>query len=311
MRLANPLWISVGFAVAACGGDDFSSLFSPLEGDATIGSDVATRDAGVEHASVDAGPDIAPPISNDAGTESSRDVVASEASTSDAPAPCVPSQEICNGVDDDCDGIIDEKCPARLAWDAAVKRPALGDSPGGDEFSETCDGDELLVGVRVGSGAWVDQVRGVCRKVTLAYDQGKKPYEYTLALGASRELAPHPASTTSPIRDLVCSGNKILVGLRISEQWYTAPTGEKKAVIPTIWATCAEPALDLGATPPRLAWQSSAEIGPITGSLADNTAWFAKDAVESPTVHVGLHGGAGSWVDRVGLSSATMGVVFR
>src|SRR6185436_18780129 len=102
------------------------------------------------------------------------EVATPDASTLETSTPCVPSQEICNGADDDCDGIVDEKCPASLAWDAAVKRPALGDSPGGDEFSETCDGNEVLVGLRVAAGAWVDQVRGLCRKVTLSWDQGKK-----------------------------------------------------------------------------------------------------------------------------------------
>jgi len=69
--------------------------------------------------------------------------------------------------------------------------------------------------------------------------------------------------------------------------------------------------LKLAATPPRVEWQSSAEIGPVAGSFADPTAWFANDVVMSPTVHVGMHGNSGAWVDRVGLSSATMGIVFR
>jgi hypothetical protein len=286
MHFSNLLSIAMGVTLAACSGGDFSALFTQYEGGA-------------------------PPVGVDAAAADARDVAPAEASAPDVPTSCIPSQEICNGLDDDCNGAIDEPCPASLAWDMAVKRSALGQSPGGAEFSETCDGDEALVGLRVAAGAWVDQIRAVCRKVTLAWDNGKTPYEYTLELTASRELAPYPASTTSPIRDLLCSSNKILVGLRISQQWYMPPTGEKTAVIPSIWATCAEPVLKLGATPPRVEWKSSAEIGPVAGAFVDPTASFAHDVVESGTVLVGLHGGSGAWVDRIGLSSATLGVVFR
>ena len=55
----------------------------------------------------------------DAGIDAGeRDAAASDAPSVDASGPCVPSAEVCNGVDDDCDEVIDGTVAARACADA-------------------------------------------------------------------------------------------------------------------------------------------------------------------------------------------------
>ena len=222
--------------------------------------------------------------------------------------PCVPSAEVCNGRDDDCDSAVDESCPASLAWDVASKRTNLGDSQGGSEFSDTCAGDEALAGINLAVGAWVDQVQGVCRKLTLVTAPDRSPYEYSVLLGAPRTLAAHPEVSASPRQDLICSGNALLVGVRISQQSSGSPAS---VVVPQIWLNCAEPILKVDATPPSISWQSLSTIGPASGSYANQTAYFEEDAIKSPQILVGLQGSSGNWLDRIGVASANVAVLFR
>ncbi len=228
--------------------------------------------------------------------------------TAGAAFVCTAAPEVCDGVDNDCDGVVDEGCPSSLTWDTAVKQTTLGDSSGGDEFSDTCAGDEVLAGVNVTAGSWVDSVQAVCRKLT--FSTSGTPFQYSVSLGATHTLSVHPQGVTSAHQDLICSGNDIVVGLRISQQNYTSSSGSASVVVPKLWITCAEPVLKLDSNPPGIAWQSSTEMGPAAGSFADDTAWFETDQLTSPKVLVGFQGNAGSWVDRVGVATADVALTF-
>jgi hypothetical protein len=237
----------------------------------------------------------------------------------DAPAACIPTQEICNGVDDNCDGIKDEGCPASLGWHTATRRDPLGTSTGGVDFSDACSNDEVLVGVTlaVSSGLAppgpnaVVQVRGICRKFTLVVDAMKNPYEYSVQLTTSRELPPHPSSVGSQVQNLICDANQLLVGFKIAEQSFVQ-FGVTKDEITRMWASCAEPRLNMSTTPPSMEWHNDAEIGPVAGTDYDaSKAWVTEDHVVSPAVLVSLHGASGSWVDRIGVSSSVIDVAVR
>jgi hypothetical protein len=79
--------------VDAAAGNDAASP------DAGMPADAATNDAGDAMAGADAGP------VPDSGLG---DAAASDSGADAEPPPCVPTTEVCNGVDDDCDGIADE-----------------------------------------------------------------------------------------------------------------------------------------------------------------------------------------------------------
>ncbi|HEY3668332.1 MAG TPA: hypothetical protein VGL19_20155 [Polyangiaceae bacterium] len=227
------------------------------------------------------------------------------------PPVCVPVAEQCNGTDDNCDGVIDEGCPAGLAMGNGAQRKSLGDSWGGGDFAETCAADEMLVGLRLGVGAWIDQVTAVCQTYALHAGTQTVPYQYSVALGALRYLTPHPAATTSEVQDLICRAGTVMVGVHISQQHTALGQATDQIVIPQLSVDCAEPLLRLAGATPHVEWQKPEQIGPVSGDFAGWDAWFEGDRLDPTQVLVGFHGASGAWVDRVGLTASSLSVALQ
>jgi hypothetical protein len=224
------------------------------------------------------------------------------------PPVCVPAPEQCNGSDDNCDGVVDEGCPVALSPSNALQRESLGDSWGGADFAETCADNEVLVGLKVGVGAWIDQITAVCRTYALHVNKQVVPYQYSFALDATRDLTAHPPTTTSEIQDLTCRDGTVMVGVHISQQHTALDQDTDQVVVPQIWIDCATPTLHMTAAPPQLQWQDIEHVGPATGSFAAPNAWFEGDVLDANQVLVGFHGAAGDWIDRVGLTASSLSV---
>ena len=216
--------------------------------------------------------------------------------------------ELCNGLDDDCDGVVDDGCPAGLLPGSAVQRAAIGDSFGGTDFADTCADDELLVGLNVAAGPWVDQVTAICQEYSLFTNTQPSPFQYSLALHEKRSLDAHPSVTMSPIQELACASGKIMVGLRVSQQHTAFGDPSDAIVIPRVWIRCAEPTISLGAGTPQVVWQNALEVGPVSGSFASDQAWFEGDQLSESELLVGFHGRAGGAVARVGLTGSSLKV---
>jgi len=295
---------AIALAVGGCS-DDFDALQA---GDAAAVSDgdadataTARSDAtdGADQGLVDAGSDSG---LVDAGSDSKTD-------------GCVAvPREICNGVDDTCDDNVDEGCPSSLGSSWVGDDVPLGASTGGAAFTDHCDKDEVLIGLRLGVGSWLDQIAAVCSKLSLRVDRSTMPFRYTAGTeSGKRLLAGHPPSSGDPPFDFVCPPDQILVALQISQQSQTV-SATKFTVIPSIWLSCGTLVIEpsMGGGPLALAWRDVSQLGPVHGLVAKDADHTLSDDLRSSagmTVPVGIVGNAGNWLDRVGLSTGTLLVI--
>ncbi|HEY4179488.1 MAG TPA: putative metal-binding motif-containing protein [Kofleriaceae bacterium] len=104
-------------------------------------------------------------------------------------ATCTPTTEVCNGVDDNCDGEIDEGCPC-TAFDVNVPAPVMNDCPG---F------------VWTGSGFFV-----------VYYDGTNRSIQHFSAIGAAGALHSLGSATTTSLPvghdSLAWSGTRLAAG---------------------------------------------------------------------------------------------------
>lgn len=225
------------------------------------------------------------------------------------PVPCMATgTESCNGNDDDCNGVIDDGCPGGITTTFARDLPLLGDSPGGSAFTDDCGDGEVLAGVGVTMGAFLSQIHGLCRPLSLQL-AGNAEHHYQVSLGDVRALTPHPGASPDWPTRLLCPNDDALVGIRLAQQYYGASDGKAVAVTSRIWLTCAKLVLNQHGEELGVTWEGAKELAPASGSIANGTAWFASSSAPEGLVGSRLLGTSGSWIDRVGFGVSQLKVV--
>jgi hypothetical protein len=227
------------------------------------------------------------------------------------PPVCEPNgDEVCNERDDDCNGVVDDGCPGGIATTFEHDLQLLGDSAGGATFTDGCKDGELLGGVEVAMGAFLSQVRGVCRALSLELSPNAAS-GYRVRLKDSSSLDAHPAASSDAPSTLSCPVDEALVGVRVSQQYVTLLEGKVVPVIPQVWLSCAKLTLEETEAGYGVSWEGKRELAPASGSVANGTAWFA--SAEAPQGLVGsrLIGASGAWVDRLGFGVSRLAVVLR
>jgi hypothetical protein len=136
------------------------------------------------------------------------DDASSEAGGDDSSEPCQElGIEVCNGGDDDCDGVIDEGCKYTVVWRAQPDGSFLGHAPGGVAFTERCPDGSVLTGMRVTFGQWLNQVSAVCNQIGLTDAIVDGAVNFSLALGPRFNRPFFPAVSEDPTNqtyDLSC-----------------------------------------------------------------------------------------------------------
>jgi hypothetical protein len=225
-----------------------------------------------------------------------------------ATASCVSTgAEICNALDDDCNGVVDEGCPALSTLYVKDLGP-LGDSPHGSVFADDCAAGEVLTGVAVAMNTWLSQIAGVCQPLSVISNPAEAS-GFGIQLGAAHSLVAHPAAASTPPVPLTCPANEAVVGLRLAQQY--SDSSNSLAVIPRVWLSCAKLVLLKNGSQLSVDWAGAEEIGPTSGSIANGTAWFATGTVAQGLVASGVLGMASDWVDRAGFRTSSIAVVIR
>jgi hypothetical protein len=226
------------------------------------------------------------------------------------PACVASGPESCNDRDDDCNGIVDDGCPGGISTTFDKDLALIGDSPGGTAFNDDCKDGEVLSGVSAATGAFLSQIQGICSAMSIARATDAEG-GYRISLGNPRPLAAHPETTSDTTTLLACPENEALVGMRIAQQHVTLEGGGVTTVSTRLWLTCAKLVLTTQDGKQAVVWQGAKETSPVSGSMADGTAWFAESKAPEGSVGSRLLGTSGAWVDRIGFGISRLGVVLR
>ena len=276
-------------------GDDPTSTAGT--GGAASGGGTGDPHAGAAGESATGGDGEGPPNSGAAGAPS--------------PTPCVATgAEICNAVDDDCNGIVDDGCPGGVTTTFEKDLPVLGDSIGGAAFTDDCKDGEVLAGAAVTTGAFLSQISGICRPISLELSPNAEQ-GYRVTLGTDRTLVAHPETSNDTPTTLACPENEAIVGVRVAEQYYSVSYSKTVAVISRIWLTCAKLVLDKSDGKLGITWTGAKELAPASGSIANGTAWLVSANAPDRLIASRLLGASGSWIDRVGFGVTRIEVVVR
>jgi hypothetical protein len=159
-------------------------------------------------------------------------------------------------------------------------------------------------------GLYLAQISGICRSVSLELSPNAD-HGYKVTLDAERALDAHPTTTTSkPVR-LVCAEDEAIVGMRLAQQNYAPADGPSAPVTTRIWITCAKLMLTGTADQSQLSWTGAKEQAPVSGSLANQTAWFVQASAPDKLVASRIIGASSERVERVSFGVSRLNLLTR
>jgi hypothetical protein len=167
--------------------------------------DALPRDADAMDAdAMDADAIDADPIEPDASTP--------DASTPDAADAGVCTDEICNGLDDDCDRLIDNGCPTgTVGFLSPVDTALTGWLPFGDVWAgQGCAPGDVVVGFYGHYAEYLNEVGEHCDTPTIVENTTSIPYTYSLALVAAPSALPRGGAMGTEFNALCPPGTMVV-----------------------------------------------------------------------------------------------------
>ena len=244
--------------------------------------------------------------------QGSADDASSEAGGDDSSEPCQKlGVEVCNGGDDDCNGVIDEGCKYTVGWRAQPDGVFLGHAPGGVAFTERCPDGSVLTGMRVNFGQWLNQVSAVCNQIGLTDANVDGAVNFSLALGPRFNRPLFPAVSEDPTNrmyELSCPEG--LVASALEGETDNQPARH----IIAVGIRCARPIVSMQAADTVFDLDRSQEraVGPVGCTTCSATPTYDFEAFIPPKqVAKRLFGATSLSVDRVGFGTNVPTVTSR
>ena len=149
--------------------------------------------------------------------------------------PCedqvLPGDEICNGIDDDCDRVVDDGCPSgAINFVQPFDTALTGWLPFGDEWqSQGCAPDQVVVGFFGHYADYLNEVGEHCDTPQIVEDTTSVPYRYSLVLNPASSAVPRGGAMGTEFNG-VCPAGTMVVGI----------SGRSGSWIDQLSFTCAE-----------------------------------------------------------------------
>jgi hypothetical protein len=221
---------------------------------------------------------------------------------------CGPSEEVCDGIDNDGDGVVDDNCVAALSVVFQQQLQPLGDANGGGAFSDDCPRGQVLAGLQARMDSHLTQIQGICREVAVTPTESA-PLGYALTLRAAAPLPPHPTKSIDAISTLLCDAGAALVGFRVALEDIPFSDADGKAtVITRLWVTCSKLVL-VQRSDGAIAIEADSvkkELAPACGTMPKDTAPLGISMAPMGSLPTRLFGASGLWVDRIGIGASEL-----
>jgi hypothetical protein len=218
----------------------------------------------------------------------------------------------CNGVDDNCNGIIDEGCPTTVTLSTAAASSTsslFGDSGGSAWGPDVCPTGQALIGITGYHGGNLDQYRGLCGTLSIFEDHTTDPYTYTVHTAAGATLPAHGSNVTTGFT-VMCPANQIVTRMDGYYDLAANGVGATQGVHQlTVWcsvvsATGSPTHYNLVAAPP-----TNAGTVATTYNLSESTAFSF--ACTGDSLIAGEEGRAGAWNDALQFQCYTPALAMR